>query len=110
MSDDFFDDVIHDEINLDEDEADESEPEAEIESSEVEARSVVLVKQDMIALLGLKTSSQGGLIVRLDPRQESPAAQTYDDAEVAAKWFNRSVRTSRKNGWTVIYDGAPSFG
>src|SRR5438477_12113935 len=102
MGDEFFDDVIHDEIELDDEEVDRADGESDADDVEVAARSVVLVKQDMIALLGLKTSSQGGLIVRLDPRQQNPAAQTYDDAEAAAKWFNLSLRTSRKNGWTVI--------
>jgi hypothetical protein len=112
MSEDFFDEMIDDEIDpvesLDAD--DENEPDDEAELEDIESRSVVLVKEDLIALLGLKTSSQGGLIVRLDPRQKNPAAQTYDDRDAAIRWFNRSLKTSRKNGWTVIYDGTPAFG
>src|SRR3954470_2533208 len=111
MAEDFFDDTIDDSLettDFDVDEEDENDDEDD--DDEIETRSVVLAKEDMIALLGLKTSSRGGLIVRTDPRQDNPAAQTYDDREAATVWFNRSLRTSRKNGWIVVYDGQPAFG
>ncbi|MFN2455041.1 MAG: hypothetical protein ABR577_12555 [Pyrinomonadaceae bacterium] len=73
-------------------------------------RSVVLAKTDLIALLCLKTSERGAMVVRVDPRQENPVAQVYEDAAAATKWFNRSIATSRRNGWQVIYDGDPAFG
>jgi hypothetical protein len=106
MSDDYFDEYINEEPERD----DFDESEEQTSPEDVDSRSVVLVKQDMIALLGLKTSTGGGLIIRVDPRQKNPAAQTYDDPEAATKWFNRSLRTSRRNGWVVIYDGSPAFG
>ena len=110
MSDqnDFFDDVIGEELDTDEtgweaeEDTDDDEP--------VEVRTVVMSKNDMVALLGLKKSTQGGLIVRVDPREEKPAAQVYEDASAATRWFNRSVATSRKNGWNIVYDGTPLFG
>lgn len=105
----FFDDVIGDELDADEAEWDD-EQEMEDDDEPVEVRTVVMSKNDMLALLGLKKSTQGGLIVRVDPREEKPAAQAYEDATVATRWFNRSVATSRKNGWSIIYDGAPLFG
>lgn len=101
----FFDDVIGDELDTDEPEWDEDETD-----ELVEVRTVVMAKNEMLALLGLKKSGQGGLIVRVDPREEKPAAQVYDDAAMATRWFDRSVRTSRKNGWSIIYDGTPLFG
>jgi hypothetical protein len=106
MSEDYFDEFINEEAESDD--FDESEDDGAPE--DVDSRSVVLVKEDMIALLGLKTSTEGGLIVRVDPRQKNPAAQTYDDPEAATMWFNRSLRTSKRNGWVVIYDGTPAFG
>jgi len=105
---DFFDDIIGDETEANEfDLTDETGEETE---EPVDMRTVVMAKEEMIALLGLKTSAQGGLIVRVDPRETRPAAQTYDDPAVASLWFNRSLSTSRRNGWQVIYDGEPLFG
>ena len=109
--DDYFDDLINDEEE-DSDECDEdddhSDDEEDDESAEV--RTAILSKNEMLALIGLKTSDEGGLIVRVDPRETKPAAQTYDDAEAATKWFNRSLASSRRNGWRVLYDGDPLYG
>ncbi|HEV2912907.1 MAG TPA: hypothetical protein VGX92_06290 [Pyrinomonadaceae bacterium] len=112
---DFFDDVISDEIEADEfemadDQADDDDDDDDEDEVPVDVRTVVMAKEEMIALLGLKISPRGGLIVRVDPRESRPAAQTYDDPSAATKWFNRSLSTSRRNGWQVIYDGEPSFG
>lgn len=82
----------------------------EIEDVEVETRTAVLSKNNMIALLCLKTAGQGGAICRIDPREDRPAVQIYDDAEKALEWFTKSLRTSRKNGWTIAYDGLPLHG
>lgn len=103
----FFDDVIGDELEMDDA---EWESEQETDDEPVEVRAVVMSKNDMLALLGLKKSTQGGMIVRVDPREEKPAAQVYEDATSATRWFNKSVATSRKNGWNIIYDGTPLFG
>lgn len=77
---------------------------------EVETRTAILSKNNMIALLCLKTAGQGGAICRIDPREDRPAVQLYDDAEKALEWYNKSLKTSRKNGWTVAYDGLPLHG
>lgn len=107
---DFFDDIVSDEDaefeEFDEDELDDEED----DDADVEVRTVLLMKNDMLALLGLKQSSEAGIIVRIDPRQSTPSAQSYDDAAAALKWFNRSLATSRRNGWEVIFDGEPLFG
>lgn len=105
----FFDDVIGDE--LEEDDAGwEAEDDDDEEGDPFEVRTVVMTKNDMLALLGLKKSARGSLIVRVDPREEKPAAQVYEDAVAATRWFNKSVATSRKNGWSIVYDGTPLFG
>jgi hypothetical protein len=103
---DEFDDIISDEAEIDETEMDE-EDEAD---EDVEVRTVLLLKNEMLALLGLKQSAEAGIIVRIDPRQPMPAAQTYDDAAAALKWFNKSLATSKRNGWEVIFDGQPLYG
>jgi hypothetical protein len=104
----FFDDVIGDELETDEPEWGPDDDDDD--DGPVEVRTVVMAKNEMVALLGLKKSEQGGLIVRVDPREEKPAAQVYEDAGAATKWFNKSVATSRKNGWSIVYDGTPMFG
>jgi hypothetical protein len=108
---DFFDDMIDEEID------DESESVDDFEFMELDdderystLRTVLLVKNEMVAVLGLKTSAESGMITRADPRQEMPSAQAYNDPEAAARWFNRSLATSKKNGWSVIYDGQPLLG
>lgn len=77
---------------------------------DVSMRTAVMQKNDMIALLCIKTATVGAAICRVDPREERPAVQLYDDPDAAVEWFTRSLRTSRKNGWNVIYDGLPLQG
>ncbi|MEK7725289.1 MAG: hypothetical protein AAB336_13125 [Acidobacteriota bacterium] len=82
----------------------------ELQNYEVETRTAILSKNNMIALLCLKTAGQGGAICRIDPREDRPAVQLYDDPEKALDWYNKSLSTSRKNGWTIAYDGLPLHG
>jgi hypothetical protein len=103
---DFFDEFINDETEVDDSESDEEFD----DDAEVDLRTVLLVKSDMIALLGLRQSTEAATIVRIDPRQPLPSTQRYDDAAAAVKWFNRSLATSKRNGWEVIFDGKPMYG
>ena len=80
------------------------------ELGEIAVRTAVMQKNDMIALLCIKTASVGAAICRVDPREDRPAVQIYDDANAAVEWFTKSLRTSRQNGWNVIYDGLPLQG
>ena len=82
----------------------------EMELSEVKMRTAILSKNSMLALLCVKTATQGGAICRVDPREANPAVQIYDDPEKALEWFTKSLRTSKKNGWQVVYDGLPLQG
>lgn len=84
--------------------------EFEDEFGEVSMRTAVMQKNDMIALLCIKTASAGAAICRVDPREDRPAVQIYDDANAAVEWFTKSLRTSKSNGWNVIYDGLPLQG
>jgi hypothetical protein len=112
---DFFDEMIDvdDEAEREEyvgeDEEFEDEDEDEDDDSTV-VRTAVLSKNDMLALLSLKASPDGGQIVRLDPRETLPSMQSYETEAEALKWFTRSLATSRKNGWAVVYDGTPLVG
>ena len=76
----------------------------------VSVRTAVLSKNNMIALLCIKTATEGGAICRVDPRESQPSVQIYDNPEAALEWFNKSLRTSHKNGWKIVYDGLPLQG
>ncbi|HEX8353724.1 MAG TPA: hypothetical protein VF611_12535 [Pyrinomonadaceae bacterium] len=121
---DFFDEMIdvddeaevEDEEFPDEDEEYEGDDDDEEEDEEGEddltavVRTAVLRKNDMLALLSLKATSDGSQIIRLDPRHRLPTMQRYETEDEAHKWFTRSLTTSRKNGWAVVYDGTPLVG
>lgn len=80
------------------------------ELGNIEMRTAVMQKNDMIALLCIKTATAGAAICRVDPREDRPAVQIYDDANAAVEWFTKSLRTSKQNGWNVVYDGLPLQG
>ena len=117
---DFFDEmidvddeaVVEDDELLDEDGEFEGDDEEEEDDDDLAAvvRTAVLKKNDMLALLSLKATPEGGQIVRFDPRQRMPSMQRYETEDEALKWFARSLSTSRKNGWSVVYDGEPLVG
>lgn len=96
----------------DEDEGFEDSDDDEFDEDEelVLVRTALLSKNEMVALLSLKATDSGGQIVRFDPRESMPTMQRYESEEDALRWFRRSLATSRKNGWTVVYDGEPLAG
>jgi hypothetical protein len=96
-----LDDVLGDFDEMDEDDD---------EYFVTEMRTAVLKKKDLVALLCLKTASKGGAICRVDPREAQPSVQLYDDPEKALEWYKKSLRSSLKNGWQVVYDGLPLRG
>ena len=118
---DFFDEMIDvdDEAENEPAEFLEEEDDYEFEEDEDEdgedddatvVRTAVLQKNDMLALLSLKAAPDGGQLVRYDPRQSLPSLRRYETEEEARRWYARSLATSRKNGWSVVYDGAPLIG
>lgn len=80
------------------------------ELDDVLVRTAVLQKNNMVALLCIKSATEGAAICRVDPREAHPAVQIYDDPNAALEWFTRSLRSSKKNGWNVVYDGLPLQG
>ena len=80
------------------------------EMNDVQVRTAVLSKNNMVALLCVKTATAGGAICRVDPREANPSVQIYDNPEKALEWFTKSLRTSKRNGWQVVYDGLPLQG
>ncbi|HBE81775.1 MAG: hypothetical protein JNK51_08120 [Blastocatellia bacterium] len=82
----------------------------DIENDDVVLRTAVLQKENMVALLCIKSAPVGAAICRVDPRENLPAVQLYDDPTAALHWFSRSLRTSKANGWNIVYDGLPLQG
>lgn len=80
------------------------------DAPDVTLRTAILQKNQMTALLCIKSASAGAAICRVDPRETFPAVQLYEDSEAAMMWFSRSLNSSRKNGWNVVYDGLPLQG
>lgn len=77
---------------------------------DVLVRTAVLQKNNMVALLCIKSATAGAAICRVDPREVHPAVQLYDDPAAALEWYTKSLRTSRRNGWQLVYDGLPLQG
>lgn len=77
---------------------------------EVTVRTAVLQKNNLVALLCIKSAEEGAAICRVDPREAFPAVQIYDDPLAAQHWFSRSLNSSKRNGWNVVYDGLPLQG
>jgi hypothetical protein len=77
---------------------------------DIKVRTAILRKNNMLALLCYKSAAEGAAICRVDPRENRPAVQLYDDPNAALEWFTKSLRTSSRNGWQVIYDGLPLQG
>ncbi|MBK9155964.1 MAG: hypothetical protein IPM25_17430 [Chloracidobacterium sp.] len=84
--------------------------EFEFDDEDVLVRTAVLKKNNMVALLCIKSATGGAAICRVDPREQHPAVQLYDDPTAALEWFTRSLRSSKVNGWSVVYDGLPLQG
>jgi hypothetical protein len=81
------------------------------EAEQVDFRAVILVKNEMLALVGMATTSEGARVARFDPREEPPVSLgPLEDPPKVAYAFRRSVHTSKTNGWAVIYDGPPLLG
>lgn len=108
--DDFDGETSEEDDAEDFEDGEEFEESFAIELTNLHHRTAVLTKNNMIALLGVQTFDQGGTICRVDPRDGKPAVQIYDNPADALNWFKRSLRTSLKNGWQVVYDGLPLHG
>lgn len=89
-------DLEFEDFSQDLEDFDEFDDEQELD--DIQMRTAVLSKNNMVALLCIKTASAGGAICRVDPREANPSVQIYDDPQKAVEWFTKSLRTSKKNG------------
>lgn len=81
-----------------------------LSGDDIEMRTAVMLKNGMVALLCIRSASQGAAICRVDPREPIPAVQLYDDPDAATNWYARSLESSKKNGWRIAYYGLPLRG
>src|SRR5256885_11445026 len=78
--DDIFDEII----GADTDDLDGDEPEGSDDDTDVlDVRTALLTKNELLALISLKTTTRGSVIVRYDPRQALPVAKAYEDTDEA---------------------------
>lgn len=75
----------------------------------METRTLLMKKNEMLALIGMMKSDQEATITTIDPRQERPLVKTYEPWIVAGE-FKKVLRLSQRNGWHVVYDGEPLKG
>lgn len=71
----------------------------------------IFEKDGVFATLALTATPQGIVFGRIDPRQNPERSQSiYYDAAAAQKWFDKSVVTTKKNGWKQVYFGDANEG
>lgn len=75
----------------------------------MEARTIVMAKNDMLALIGMVKTDQEASITTIDPRREQPLVKTYEPWLVREE-LKKVLRLSLRNGWHVVYDGEPLWG
>ena len=76
----------------------------------MEIRTVLMTKDGIIGAIGLALSGEQAQVARLDLREGQPVSSEFDSPEQAVKGFSNMLRTSKRNGWSVLYDGHPLFG
>ncbi len=72
-------------------------------------RTVIMMKNDMLALINMIKSEEGASITTFDPRRGHPLVKSYEPWLVADE-FRKVLSLSKKNGWQVVYDGEPLWG
>ncbi len=82
----------------------------ELELSELTFRTAVMIKDDLLGIIGLAVSEEYSQVGRFDPRTGEPHTSSWDDHRQARRGFRNMLRASLNNGWDVIYDGPPLFG
>jgi hypothetical protein len=74
-------------------------------------RVALMSKNEVIALIGVITDTEGGVLTRVDPRATPPVSTSRCDTPAhARRLFNRSLKSSIENGWQIFYDGVPLEG
>jgi len=81
----------------------------ETESGDIYAETVVLGKDDMVAVLNAIATPNFGIVVQLDPRNSEPNIQGFDGINTIKQVIKQSVETSIERGWKVLKRGKPKW-
>jgi hypothetical protein len=82
----------------------------EPESSELTFRTAVMVKDELLGIIGIALADEFAQVGRFDPRTGQPRTSRWDDHNEARRGFRNMMRSSQRNGWDIIYDGPPLVG
>lgn len=77
---------------------------------EVQTDIALFCRGELLAILALAVTDNGGAIMRLDPRNEKPEVALFDNYFSAVASFDNSIETSIKRGWTCFHKGKPNYG
>lgn len=83
---------------------------SEMELSELSIRTAIMVKGELLGVIGLAVAPEFAQVARFDPRTGEPHTSRWDDHRKARRGFVNMLRSSCENGWDVIYDGPPLAG
>jgi hypothetical protein len=70
----------------------------------------IMVKEDLMSVIGFFYVSDRYYLTIWDPRQERPAIQEGEDRKAMEKAFYRAIELSKERGWSLIYFGKPNYG
>lgn len=82
----------------------------ELELPETTKRTAILEKDTLLGIVGIVISSEFAQVGRFDPRTGEPLTSRWDDQNKARRGFRNMLRSSRANGWDIVYDGPPLVG
>lgn len=82
----------------------------ELELSEPFIRTAIMSKRELLGVIGLAVSDEFSQVGRFDPRTGEPRTSRWEDSREARRGFRNMLRSSRTNGWEIIYDGPPLIG
>ena len=80
------------------------------ELSELTIRTAIMEKDSLLGVVGLALAARFAQVGRFDPRSGEPLTSRWEDHNKARRGFRNMLRSSRANGWEVVYDGPPLLG
>lgn len=82
----------------------------EEEEIKVHEDLALFYKNNLLAVIAITTTNEGGAILRVDPRKEQATVALFDSPFSALEMFDRSIDTTVKRGWKCFHRGKPNWG